>query len=105
MIDDGPTPRRITGTLDSEGFAYRRELPGGKMVAVMPLTFGRGQLGIGRADAQEFADVWDFPSLARAIAEATSWNPDDGEPQGWHRHPGTKRYRPNGDVAQEYVKK
>ncbi len=96
---------KICGDLDERGFAFVRDLGDGRMIGVMPLTFGRGCLGIGRSDAGAFDDVWDFLSLARAIAEAETWNPaDEPEPQGWNRHPSTGRYRPGGNPAQEYRK-
>lgn len=92
--------------LDSGGFLFRRRSEDGRLIAVMPQTYGCACLGIGPGDATWFDDVWDFPSAARAIAEAASWNPDaDPEPEGWHRHPKTRRYRPNGNPAQEYTKK
>lgn len=89
-----------------EGFLFQRTLDDGRLVAVMPLLFGRARLGIGPAGVQWFSDVWDFPTVGRAIAEATSWNPEaDPEPVGWHRHVATGRYRPDGDATREYTKK
>lgn len=106
-VDDYATPPQILiRGCDSEGFLYQRTLDDGRLIAVEPQTFGCARIGIGPADSQCFDDVWDFSSQARAIAEATSWNPAaDPEPEGWHRHEGTGRYRPNGDPAQEYTKK
>ncbi len=96
---------KISGDLDERGFAFVRDLGDGRMIGVMPLTFGRGCLGIGRADASAFDDVWDFQSLASAIAEAACWNPgEEREPRGWNRHPSSGRYRPGGNPAQEYTK-
>jgi hypothetical protein len=42
--------------VDEEGFYMRRSLPDGRIVSVMPLTFGRARIGIG--DDNVFHDVW-----------------------------------------------
>ena len=86
------------------GFLYERET-GGRLIGVLPLTYNRARLGIGRPDAEAFDDVWDFPSRVRALAEARLWDPaEDPEPNGWDRHAGSGRYRPDGDPAREYRK-
>lgn len=87
------------------GFIYWRELDDGRAIGVMPATFDRAVLGIGRADAQAFDDVWDYPSVPRAIAVAIDWDPPrEPEPDGWDRHASTNRYRPDGDPRREYTK-
>ena len=91
-----PTTRR--------GFLFEA-IRGGRLIGVLPLTFGRALIGVGRPDAQAFDDVWDFPSRVRALAEAAVWDPaQDPEPNGWDRHPSSGRYRTDGDPAREYRK-
>lgn len=80
-----------------------RTLPDGRRLAVLPLLFGAARLGVGPPTCTEFDDVWDYPSAAAAIAAAETWD-GTGEPDGWHRHPRTKRYRPDGDPSREYRK-
>jgi len=56
------------------------------------------------ADLDEwgYEDRWCFSSLAGAQLALAAWD-GNGEPQGWHRHPGTGRRREGGDPAQEIV--
>lgn len=47
--------------LDKDGFLARKDLPNGKMLAVVLLTFSRGQLGIGgrpEDGIQWFDNMW-----------------------------------------------
>lgn len=87
----------------ADGTWLVRILPDGRAIRVLPLLFGRGRIGIGRADALDFDDVWDYPSLARAVAAASVWFGVD-EPDGWHRHPRTRRFREDGDPARERIR-
>lgn len=41
---------------NSTGYYARRRLPDGRLLAVIPLTFGRARLGIG--DDTGFDDLW-----------------------------------------------
>lgn len=45
---------------DPGGFDYfaRKELPGGKVALVYPLTYGRARIGIGQSGSPFFDDVW-----------------------------------------------
>lgn len=92
-----------------DGFITRRRLEDQRLLSVQPLLYGRAQLGIGpkppMQDLGVFADSWDFPSIAAAMTALNTWNPaETPEPDGWHRHPETRRYRIEGRADLEYVK-
>src|SRR5689334_20474932 len=81
----------------------------GRRITVQRLLWGMAQLGIGPKsplqEARIFEDSWDFPSHAAALFAMQRWDPaKTPEPDGWHRHPGTGRYRIDGDKSLEYVK-
>lgn len=51
-----------------------------------------------------YADRWCYADPLKAIVAFATWNGEDGtEPEGWHRHPGSGRRRPDGDPEREYV--
>lgn len=84
-------------------------LPDGRKLTLQPLTFGAGQLGISMQpplhDSGMFADAWDFLKVEDAYVAFLVWIPDEKpEPDGWHRHPSSGRYRIDGRVDLEYVK-
>jgi hypothetical protein len=51
-----------------------------------------------------YDDVWDYDSPESALNAMQTWQADEVEPDGWHRHFGTGRYRINGDKSLEWVK-
>lgn len=80
-----------------------RELPDGRVLSVLPMTFGKGRLCVqAHVFSLCYEDVWCYPSVPAAIAAMEAWD-GEGEPTGWHRHPATGRRRPEGDPAKEYV--
>jgi hypothetical protein len=72
---------------------------------VIALTFGRGRIVL--TDGVSVFDGWwyDTPEAAVAALEAWARNHYGGEPEGWMRHPYSGRRRPDGDPAQEYVRR
>ena len=53
-----------------------------------------------------YFDRWCYDTEANAGAAVSLFPvnpPADYEPDGWHRHLGTHRRRPNGDKTQEYI--
>lgn len=95
--------------LDEQGFIAQCRLEDQRLLAVQPQLYHRAQLGIGpkppMQDAPVFTDTWDFPDEESALKALETWNPEETpEPQGWHRHPGTGRYRIDGNADLEYVK-
>jgi hypothetical protein len=101
----------LSGPLDADGFYGRRQLPDGRWLAVLPLTFQRARLGISMtwtapleaAFALGFADLWDYDTRELALAALTTWD-GTGEPTGWVRHPATGRRRtPTGTIASRQI--
>lgn len=81
-----------------------RTLPDGRVLDVVPLTFGRARLLLSADGATVFVDdCWCYDSPLRAVIEQVGWD-GDGEPTGWMRHPASGRRRPGGDPHQEYVR-
>lgn len=83
-----------------------RELPDGRHLTVQVLFGGMAQLGISGNPPfiRIFEDSWDFLNRSTALAAFSLWDEQTTEPQGWHRHSRTGRYRIDGDPALEYVK-
>lgn len=90
---------------DSHGYLVKHTLPDGRILAILPLLYSRARLGVGDDTGFEVNWVWDYDSPYEAIKAFMEWNPAaQAEPTGWARHPDSRRYRPGGDPAQEYVK-
>jgi hypothetical protein len=49
-----------------------------------------------------YEDRWCYADYEKAKAAYDAWD-GNGEPGGWHRHPGSGRRRPNGDASQEFI--
>lgn len=84
-------------------------LADGRLIDVLPLTFGRAQVGITEALTDQcYADVWCYETPIAAVIATTAWIADKpegtGEPEGWTRHPASGRRRPNGDASAEYIR-
>jgi hypothetical protein len=81
-----------------------RELPGGLVVQVAPLLYTAAVL-VSRVGAGTYEDRWCYHLVDEAWAAAVAWDGrwPDGEPAGWHRHPGTGRRRADGRADTEYV--
>jgi len=87
-----------------EGALAERLLPDGGELCVYPLLFGAARLTFGRDPADGgYDDCWDYPDPLTAVKAMNRWD-GRGEPEGWTRHPGTGRRRPDGDPSREFVR-
>lgn len=52
-----------------------------------------------------YEDRWCYRTYEDAYRALMEWkdSPEDPEPDGWHRHPGSGRRRTNGDPKTEYI--
>lgn len=87
----------------------RRVLQGGRIVHVVPLTFGRARLCVVAKNVAEdqvpqmgYVDAFDFASTADALEAMDKLKPNE-EPNGWIRHPASGRRRPEGDASKEFI--
>ncbi len=88
--------------IEANGYLSPRLLPGRRYVCIYPLAFTQANI-IGSIDDRIcFDDRWCYHSLEAAKAALDAWD-GVGEPDNWHRHPGSGRRRDNGDPASEYV--
>lgn len=59
----------------------------GRVIGVLPLLMGQGQIVMGRADRYAYTDEWMYGDLALAIDAYLAWDGAAGtEPVGWLRH-------------------
>jgi len=119
MIDEVEIllPQTITedqsGLFDNTGnpipvvseWASSKRLEDGRRLFVYPLTFGKGRLCLSDYDGYEIMDEWHYERHDEALHAMEMWVPseEDGEPEGWFRHPGTGRRRMHGDPMREYT--
>lgn len=93
LAADGATPDRI------------RDLGDGSYVMIRPLLFHWMLI---RGDFEDLIGYWDRwcyadEAGARAALNVFPEHPDPSyEPSGWHRHPPSRRRRPDGDPSREY---
>src|SRR3954462_4255360 len=83
------------------GYTNVKLLPDGRWAGLLRFLYTHaiivGQIG----DQCGYDDRWCFASEAKALAALNEWD-GTGEPNGWHRHPGSGRRRPEGSVSEEY---
>jgi hypothetical protein len=81
--------------------ALVRRLDPDRWVAVVPFLYTWAVITGRWADARYgYVDRWCYHRVEAAVLAATIWD-GTGEPDGWHRHPTSDRYRPNGDPSRE----
>ena len=79
------------------GYRHVRLLPDGKrFAAIMPLMFTSAIVTVRAGDTHSTEDRWCYHTEGSALAALDAWD-GTGEPDGWHRHPGSGRRR--GDDA------
>lgn len=86
-----------------EGVLWRKELPDGREICVIPRAFNT-ILTIGHVDDSfGYDDQWCYETPGQAILAANEWNGTE-EPEGWFRHAKSGRRRPNGNPEKEYIR-
>lgn len=86
------------------GALMRRRLPDGRYVDVTAMTYGKGRLCIGdEVDLFAYRDGYCYTSIAQAVVAAVTWDGEGDPPEGWIRHLGSGRRRPDGTPESEYV--
>jgi hypothetical protein len=71
--------------------AYRR-LDDGRIVGVLPLFWGYGQLVIGRADSLVYDDSWQYSTRDGALLALQEWDPTtQPEPLGYYKRAGEEK--------------
>lgn len=92
---------------DPRQFLFSYEAKDGRLIAVVPLLFGEASITIGPGGDNYdggYSDCWWYPSVLWALVAVAFWNPaTEPEPPGWTYHPFSRRRRPGGDPAAEYV--
>lgn len=84
------------------GYQAPRPLGDGRYACVMPLMFTAAII-VGRIGSQAtYDDRWCYHSIEEARKALEAWD-GIGEPEGWHRQPGTGRRRDGGAPETEYV--
>jgi hypothetical protein len=73
---------------DPRDYRAFRDLPDGRHLDVMPLTFGRARLAVSSDDGHTgIDDVYDYEDELTAIAAMSAWD-GTGDPVGWSRAAG-----------------
>lgn len=85
------------------GMRYYRVFEDGEVWSVSPFSLSNGRLfvDLGQNGYADFYCFCDYPTALKALRE---FDPKTmREPEGWHRHFGTARRRPDGDASREYI--
>lgn len=85
------------------GGAPTRDLPDGRVLVLYPLIMGTVRLCIGHQDSSTYDDAWCYQTPAEGLAAMAEWDGEGDPPDGWFRHIGTGRRRPDGDPTREYI--
>lgn len=101
QVSDGRNPE---SALNVPGALAVHELPDGRVVAVCPLIYTYRL--IVDCDDSGYADGYCYPrgSLALVLLAAATWDGQGDPPDGWIRHMGSHRRRPDGTPASEVVR-
>lgn len=78
-----------------------RDLPDGRVAYLTRMIFTWRLCVSDPDDFCGYDDGWCYKDFAVALEALKQWD-GTGEPQGWHRHPGSGRRRPDGDSGREY---
>jgi hypothetical protein len=82
------------------GYRDITPLGDGRWKAIYPLLYTNAVI-VGLMGARwGYQDRWCYHSYELALVALLAWD-GTGEPQGWHRHPGSGRRR--DELGQEYV--
>lgn len=85
------------------GFATEvKTIDDGLFAATKPLLF-HWTLIVGEIGNKfNYLNRWCYATQEEAESALRKWD-GNGEPEGWNRHPGTGRRRPDGDSNKEYI--
>jgi hypothetical protein len=88
--------------LGQQGYDNIKVLPNGDWAATHRFLFTTAIV----SDLHEYGyeDRWCYHTQATAEQALEAWS-GIGEPQGWHRHPGTGRRRPDGEAGKEHIER
>lgn len=84
------------------GSLYEKELADGRVIVVYRMLYTT-RICIGPSGWQVYDDFWCYEAELLALAAAASWDGEGDPADGWIKHGGTGRRRPNGDPTKEYV--
>lgn len=107
MFEDAmPALAALEWDATAEGWLV--EARDGVAVWVVPLMFTSAVI-VGPVGEHYYDDRWCYggPTAALdALDAARAWGGPwaGGEPEGWHRHPGTGRRREDGDPGREVIR-
>jgi len=101
-LEEIAAARRLSATARHAGFLWQRELDDERVVRLVAMQQSTTRITIGDRDACIVDDVWCFQDDAAAWRAVLGWD-GEGEPEGWYRHPGTRRRRDDGTPASEVV--
>lgn len=80
-------------------------VPSRKLILIERIYEDRARMGVGKQDSGGYyEDVYEFPSVQRAILALFLWDPSkQEEPGGWDRHTDSGRNRIGGRSDLEFV--
>jgi hypothetical protein len=87
------------------GYLAPTPMGNGRYAVLHPFIFTMAIITGDMFDDAGYDDRWCYDSATTAAAALAIWMVKgfEGEPQGWHRHPGSGRRRPEGNQEREYV--
>jgi hypothetical protein len=82
---------------------YYRATDDGREIVVYMLLMGTVRVVIGEVGELVFDDAWCYSTPEAGLLAASHWDGNNDPPEGWFRHLGSGRRRPEGDPAREYI--
>lgn len=77
------------------GYIDAKPIGDDRWAAIQPLLFTHSLVTGHVGDRSSIDDRWCYHNYSSAHAALEAWD-GTGEPQGWHRHPGSGRRRKDG---------
>jgi hypothetical protein len=85
------------------GADYYRETDDGHAIVVYPLVMGTVRVVVGPAGEPFYDDAWCYADPVAGLLAAACWDGKGDPPEGWFRNINSRRRRPAGDPALEFV--
>jgi hypothetical protein len=82
---------------------YYRELPNGRCIVLYPLIMGTVRITVSDIGSPTLDDAWCYSVPGAGLLAAMCWDGEGDPPEGWFRHIGSARRRPEGDPEREYI--